>query len=84
MSKVLVVVIGLTILFLAMLSFYIAKKRALTCPNCGHPKTVKTGEQRSIERKRRALIDALLFHEFEYICKKCNHKFWSAIEDIWK
>lgn len=84
MGNILSVFIIVTVILLAVISFHFARKRALICPNCGHSKTVKTDEKRSIERKRRALIDSLPFSEFEYRCEKCNLKFWNSIEDIWK
>lgn len=62
----------------------IAKRRTLTCSECGSRKTQKTGNKRDIERSRRALIATPApAYDYEYECLDCGCKFWSTIESIW-
>jgi DNA-directed RNA polymerase subunit RPC12/RpoP len=74
----------LAVLALIIVSFMIAKRRSLTCSECGSRKTRKTGNERDIERARRALIAGPLpYCDYEYECLECGSKFWSTIESIY-
>ena len=65
-------------------SYLLAKRRALTCPECGNKECKKTGKKKKIERSRRALITGPIpFYDYEYECKKCHNIFWSTIESIY-
>lgn len=73
----------LIVLALIIVSFNIAKRRALTCPECGSKKTKQTGNKRDIDRTRRALVSSPLpAYDYEYECLNCGNKFWSTIESI--
>ena len=72
------------VVILILGSFILAKRRALTCPECGNKGCKKTGKKKKIERGRRAIITGPFpFYDYEYKCKKCNHIFWSTIESIY-
>lgn len=71
------------VLALILISFNIAKRRALTCSECGSKKTRKTGNKREVDRAGKALIAGPMpAYDFEYVCLKCGNKFWSTIEGI--
>lgn len=67
------------------ISFYIAKRQALKCPDCASQHTSKTGKKKEIERNRRALIATPIpDYDYEYRCQSCGKLFWSTIEGIYK
>ena len=79
--------VAIAFIILALLigvSYYAARRRELTCPECKKMNCKKTGNRKVIERKRRALIAGPLPHyDYEYECKRCGHLFWSPIESLW-
>lgn len=73
----------IVIVLLIAITFYLARRQALTCPECKNKKCKKTGNRKVIERERRALIAGPFpNYDYEYECKNCAHKFWSSIESI--
>ena len=73
----------LVLALLIGITFYLARRRELTCPECRSRKSKKTGERKVVERKRRALIAGPFpYYDYEYECKNCGHKFWSPIESM--
>ena len=72
------------VVLLVIGSYLLAKRRALTCPECGNKGCKKTGQKRKIEMKRKGLIAGPLpYYDYEYKCSKCNTTFWSPIESIY-
>jgi len=84
-GKYILVTIILVLIFSIIVAYKFAKRKALTCPDCGERKCKKTGRKKEIERKRRALLaSGVPFYDYEYKCPSCGTHFWSTIESIWK
>jgi hypothetical protein len=79
--------IALALALIALLigvTYFLARRRELTCPKCKSKRRKKTGNKRVVDRKRRALIAGPLpYHDYEYNCEKCGNLFWSPIESMW-
>lgn len=79
------ILILILVLSLIIISFRLAKKKALTCTKCKSRNCKKTGKQKEIERNRKPLISAVpSFIEYEYKCENCKYRFWSTIESVWE
>ncbi len=84
MIKLITILSIILVLALIILTYVLAKKKALKCPNCGNKDCKKTGKKKDIERTKRALISGPFpMYEYEYKCSKCHHLFWSSIESIY-
>ena len=76
-------VVVLLVVGLIALTFYLAKKSALVCPDCGSKESIRTGESRDLKRNQRAFIAMPVPEcELEYKCKDCGKNYWSVIEKV--
>ena len=65
-----IILLGLGVIALIFLSYFLAKRRALKCENCGSKNVIKTGNQKEIDKKNYYFsISPMPTKEYEYQCQ---------------
>ena len=67
----------ISLVIIAVLSFFYFMKEKMNCPACSSEDLIKTGQKIYKESSNLILSGSPdSNYKFEFVCSKCGHKFW--------